>query len=131
MAHVLLHRKPVFVEFERRRELAFNLNTEILIRDVLGPNSSLWETVGEVKDEVTGEMRRTLNVNLNNLRVYLWAALQEDAERHSENLTLREAGALLSRRKWVTEAVYAIAEALKQYYGDDPQGEASAPAASA
>jgi len=123
----VIQRKPVYIELDRRRQLTFNLNTEIMIRDVSGRGSSLWETVGESKDAETGEVRRTLDVNLDNLRTYLWAALYEDAEKRGEKLTIEDVGRMLSRRKWVTAAVYAISEAMNQYYGDT-EGEAEAPA---
>lgn len=129
MSSVMLMKKPIFVEFDRRRAVVFNLNTEILIRNAGGKDSSLWETIGEAKDPETGEIKRTLDVNLANLRLYLWAALQEDAHRRGETLTLEDVGALLAKRKWVTQAVVAISDALNQYYGDDPEGEDAAPAA--
>jgi hypothetical protein len=78
-------------------------------------------------DPKTGETRRTLDVNLENMRLYLWAALQEDAQRAGELLTMEDVGAMLTRRAWVTRAVTSITEALNQYYGDDPTGEANAP----
>lgn len=127
---VLIQRKPIFVDFDRRRQLVFNLNTEILIRGGGGQGASLWDTVGETVDPKTGDISRTLDVNLENLRLYLWAALTEDAVKHGELLTLDEVGALLVKRRWVTKAVMAITEALNQYYGDDPSGEAPAPLAS-
>ena len=130
MASVTLIRKPIFVDFDRRRQIVFNLNTEILIRNAGGENSSLWSTIGE-RQNAEGKMERVLDVNLENLRLYLWAALQEDASRHSETITVEDVGALLARRKWVTHAVVAITEALGQYYGDDPSGEIDAPAVSA
>jgi len=125
---VVLMKKPIYVDFDRRRQLVFNLNTEILIRNAGGKDSALWETIGERKNPETGETELTLDVNLGTLRLYLWAALQEDAQRHNEGLTVEEVGALLARRKWVTLAVKAITEALGQYYGDDPEGEEPAPA---
>jgi hypothetical protein len=122
-----LLKSPIFVDFDRRRQVVFNLNTEILIRAAGGKRASLWETVGE-QVNAAGETERLLDVNLENLRLYLWAALQEDALRHDQLMTLTDVGAILARRKWVTKAVVAVGEALKQYYGDDP-GEAPAPAA--
>lgn len=119
----MISKKPIFVDFDRRREVVFNLNTEILIRNAGGENSSLWKTIGETKDETTGDVRRTLDVNLENLRLYLWAAFQAAARAHSEALTQEEVGELLTRRKWVIPAVQAITEALNQYYGDEPLGE--------
>lgn len=131
MGTVVLFKKPIHVDLDRRRQVVFNLNTEILIRNAGGKDSALWETVAETLDPETGKVSRTLDVNIENLRLYLWAALQEDAQRHGEQLTVEDVGAVLSRRKWVTTAVVAITEALQQYYGDDPAGETPAPAASA
>jgi hypothetical protein len=31
-----------------------------------------------------------------------------------------DVGGLLTKRRWVTQAVVAITEALNQYYGDEP-----------
>lgn len=128
MGTVTLFKNPIYVEFDRRRQLVFNLNTEILIRNAGGAKSSLWETIAEARNPETGEIERTLDVNLENLRLYLWAALQEDATAHGETLTLEEVGSLLTRRKWVTLTISAITQALNQYYGDDPAGEETAPA---
>jgi hypothetical protein len=130
MNPVTLFKKPIFVEFDRRRQLVFDLNTEIIIRQAGGENSSLWQTIGERTDPKTGKVEHTLDVNLENLRLYLWAAMQEDAKANGQTLALDEVGTMLKRRKWVIKAVEAITEALRQYYGDDPQGEADAPAAS-
>jgi hypothetical protein len=130
MGTVVIFKKPIFVDFDRRREVVFNLNTEILIRNAGGKDSSLWDTIGETKDEATGQISRTLDVNVENLRLYLWAALQGDARARGEALTIEDVGALLSRRKWVIPAVRAISEALNQYYGDEPAGETPAPAVS-
>jgi hypothetical protein len=120
----MIQKTPIYVDFDRRRQLVFNLNTEILIRGAGGRDCALWETVGEHKDEKTGEVSRSLDVNLENLRVYLWAALQDDARAHGETLTVDDVGKLLARRKWITQAVLQMGDALNQYYGDDPKGEA-------
>jgi hypothetical protein len=120
MASVTILKAPIFVDFDRRRQVVFNLNTEILIRNAGGKDSSIWETIGETKDAETGVVKRTLDVNVENLRMYLWAAFQEDARAHSESLTMEDVGALLTRRKWVTQAVVAITAGLNQYYGDEP-----------
>jgi hypothetical protein len=131
MASVSILKKPIYVDFDRRRQIVFNLNTEILIRQQGAGESSLWSTIGERENPKTGAVERMLDVNLENLRLYLWATLQPDAASHDEQLTLEDVGALLTRRKWVTRAVLAITEALSQYYGDDPAGETNAPAVSA
>ncbi len=110
----MLSRKPIYIDLDRRREIVFNLNTEILIREEGKGASSLWESIGVETDPETGEEKKLLDVNLENLRVYLWAALFEDAKKHGE---------ILTHRKYVTEAVLRITEALRLYYGDD-EGEA-------
>jgi hypothetical protein len=120
MASVTILKAPIFVDLDRRRTVVFNLNTEILIRNAGGQDSSLWKTIGEIKDAETGEVKRTLDVNLENLRLYLWAALQDGLQRAGETLTVDEVGALLTKRRWVTTAVVAITQALNQYYGDEP-----------
>ncbi len=128
MASVVILKKPVFVDFDRRREVVFNLNTEILIKSAGGKDAALWETIGKRVNSKTHKEENILDVNLENLRLYLWAALQHDARRVGEALTIEDVGALLVKRRWVTQAVKAISEAMRQYYGDDPQGEANAPA---
>jgi hypothetical protein len=115
----MIQKAPIFVDLDRRRTVVFNVNTEILIRNAGGKDASLWETIGETKD-ADGNINRTLDVNLENLRLYLWAALQDGLQRAGETLTVDEVGALLTRRKWVTQAVVAITRALNQYYGDEP-----------
>ena len=119
----MLSRKPVFVDLDRRREIVFNLNTEILIREAGKGSESLWEQIGIERDADSGEEKKTLDVNLQNLRVYLWAALQADCRSRGEMLTVEDVGALLTRRKYVTRAVEGISEALQLYYGED-EGEA-------
>jgi hypothetical protein len=120
----MISKKPIYVDFGRRRELCMNLNAEILIRNT-APGATLWETIGVETDPETGKQKRTLDVNLDNLKVYLWALLQDDARRNGEKLTIDEVGAMITRRVWVTEAVVAITSALAAYYGDEP-GEATA-----
>ncbi len=115
-----IQKAPIFVDFDRRRTVVFNLNTEILIRNAAAKGTSLWETIGETTDSETGEVKRTLDVNLENLRLYLWAALQDGSQRVGETLTVDEVGALLTKRRWVTQAVVAITAGLNQYYGDEP-----------
>jgi hypothetical protein len=127
----MIQNTPIFIDLDRRRQVIFNLNTEILIRGNAGKNAPLWETIGESTDPETGKPTRTLDVNLGNLRTYLWAALQEDAQRHDELLTPVEVGAMLVHRSQVKVAVEALTTALMQYYGDEPAGETHAPAAGA
>jgi hypothetical protein len=120
----MITKKPIYIDLDRRRELCMNLNTEILIRNTAEPGASLWKTIGVESDPETGKEKRTLDVNLDNLKVYLWALLQDDARTHNEKLTVDEVGGLITRRSWVTEAVVKITAALAGYYGDDAQGEA-------
>jgi hypothetical protein len=119
---MMIQKAPIYVDLDRRREIVFDLNTEILIKAAGKQGSSLWETIGVTTDP-TGKESRSLDVNLENLRTYLWAALQADAKRRGEIITEDEVGALLKRRVWVTRAVLEISKALQQYYGDEP-GEA-------
>ncbi len=123
----MIQKTPIYIDLDRRRELSFNLNTEILIRGALPAGASLWETIG-VEAGADGKEKRTLDVNLDNLRVYLWAALQDDAKAAGEKLTLEDVGRMMTRRKWVTQAVVKLTAALAAYYGDEP-GEAPAPPA--
>lgn len=124
----MIQKTPIFVELDRRRRLTMNLNTEILIRTAGGAGKALLGTVGKRKDEATGEDVPVLGVDLENLRLYLWAALQADAAEHGEVMTQDEVGALMTKRKHVTEALAALMVAIAQYYGDEPKGEAAAPA---
>lgn len=119
----MIDKTPIYVDFDRRRQVVFNLNTEILIRANGGKESSIWETIGTRLNEETGKQERMLDVNLENLRLYLWAAIHADAVKRGETLTIEDVGELLTRRKWITQAVMAITQALNQYYGDEPEGE--------
>jgi len=119
-----LQTKPIYVELGRRRQIVFDLNTEILIRGAGKGESSLWDTIGEFTDEKSGEIKRKLDVNLENLRVYLWAALAVDSAQNGELLSIEDVGGLIRHRSQVTAAVLAVAEALGQYYGDGAPGEA-------
>lgn len=126
----MIQKTPIFIDLDRRRRVVFNLNTEILIRSAGKRNASIFETIGEAKDPETGETKRSLDVDVENLRVYLWAAIQEDAERHNETLSLADVGALLTNKIRIGKAVVAVTRGLAAYYGDGPDepGEASAPA---
>jgi hypothetical protein len=114
----MITKKPIYVDMDRRRELCMNLNTEILIRDAAEPGATIWKTIG-----VDDAGKRTLDVDLGNLRIYLWAMLQDDARARGEKLTVEDVGQLITRRAWVARAVVAVAAALNAYYGDEP-GEA-------
>lgn len=113
----MITKTPIYVDLDRRRELAMNLNTEITIRNTT-PGASLWETIG-VETDAEGKEKRTLDVNLDNLKVYLWAMLQDDAKGRGEKLTVDDVGKLITRRAWVARAVVAITAALAAYYGDE------------
>ncbi len=123
----MIQKTPIFVDLDRRHRVVFNLNTEILIRGAGKRNASIFETIGEETDPETGEIKRVLDVDVENLRVYLWAAIQEDAQRHNETLSLEDVGALLTNKSRISNAVVAVTRALAAYYGDEP-GEADAPA---
>ena len=118
----MIDKTPIYIELDRRREVVFNLNTEILIRSACASedSTSLCSTVGERVNPKTGEPERVLDVNLNNLRVYLWAALQQDARARDEKLTIEDVGQLITQRRFVTRALLALTQALKVYYGDAP-----------
>ncbi len=117
----MIQKMPIYIDLDRRRQLVFNLNTEILIRNAGGQEKGILETIGKNEDDTP-----ILSVNLENLRLYLWAAIQEDAR--LEKLTIEDVGRLIQTRHAATEATGAILSAISAYYGDGP-GEALAPAA--
>lgn len=113
---------PIFLDLDRRRELVFDLNAEALIQGVNADIGGLWTKVGEKKNPKTGKMEDALDVNLENLRTYLWASLYRDARERGELLTLEDVGAFIDRRRKVTLAFIAVRAALDRYYGreDEP-----------
>jgi len=113
-------RTPVYIELDRRRELVFDLNTEALIQGANPGDLSLWMKIGEKKDEKTGEVKDTLDVNLQNLRTYLWACLYRDSRENDELLTLEDVGALINTQKRCTIAFLKVRQAMNQYYGHEP-----------
>jgi hypothetical protein len=117
MQTLVLYKEPIFVDFDRRRRVEINLGTEILIRNAGGKNTPAWEEVGQRVDPETGEKEYALAVNEDNLRLYLWAALQEDAKAHSETLTIEDVRWLGERHNWAQQGVVAVRRALNQYYG--------------
>ena len=119
----MIQKAPIFVDLDRRRQIAFNLNTEILIRNAGGTGKRVLETIGKRINEETGNEEPVLSVNPENLRLYLWAALQEDAQRHNETLTIEDVGALLTRKRQAADATVSVLVGLHAYYGDEP-GEA-------
>ena len=124
----MLDNTPIFMDLGdgRRRRLAMNANTEILIKRAGGCDVSLVDTVGKRHNEATGEDETVLDVNVENVRLYLWACLQSAAP--SDPLTQEEVGALLTKRSMIGEAIAALLILRTQYYGEDPKGEAPAPA---
>ena len=118
-------KSPTFIELDRRRELAFNLLTEARIQSKQKPGSSLLESIGEFTDEKTGEVKKKLRLNLENLAVYLWAALYDDAHKRGELLDVEDVGRLINRKKKADAAYDALSAAMRAYYGydEDEQGE--------
>jgi hypothetical protein len=121
MQNVVLYKEPIFVDFDRRRRVEINLGSEILIRNAGGKEAPAWEEVGHRINPATGEREWALAVNEDNLRLYLWAALQEDAKAHSETLTMEDLRWLSERHNWAEQGVLAIRRALNQYYGGASQ----------
>jgi len=112
---------PVYVELDQRRELVFDLNTEALIQGAGKRDASLWAKIGEVKDEKTGELCDKLDVNVENLRLYLWACLYRDMKDRGELLTVEDVGALIDNRKKATAAFIAVRASMNSYYGRDDE----------
>lgn len=108
---------PVFLDLDRRRELIFDLNTEALIQGANANIGGLLTKIGEETDPKTGKLREKMDVNLDNLRVYLWAALYRDAHERGELLTIEDVGRLIDRRRKVTLAYFAMRAVLDRYYG--------------
>jgi hypothetical protein len=113
-------KKPIFVELDRRREVRFNLLTEARIQGAKKLGSALWDVVGEYRD-ASGELKKKLNLNLENFSVYLWAALYEDAHRCGELLTVEDVGNLIDHHRKSNAAYDALSLALIGYYGDEDQ----------
>ncbi|MGA7887610.1 MAG: hypothetical protein WCA44_17890 [Acidobacteriaceae bacterium] len=124
----MLDNTPVFIDLDKRRRLAMNVNTEILIKKAGGLDAPLVDTIGKRRNETTGEDEAVLEVNIENVRLYLWACLQ--SANPAEALTLEEVGALMRKRSKIAEAIAALVVLRAQYYGDggDDKGEADAPA---
>ncbi len=121
MQNPVLYKEPIFVDFDRRRRVEINLGTEILIRNAGGKEAPAWEEVGHRINPATGERECALAVNEDNLRLYLWAALQDDAKAHGETLTLDDLRWLSDRHNWAQQGVVAVRRALNQYYGGPRQ----------
>lgn len=118
---------PIYAELDARRRLEFNLNTEILIRKHVASGSGLWDSVGEFVD-TDGKRKVRHDINLENLRVYLWATLAEAARIDGDpfSLSLEDVGMLIRHKRKATHAFIAVSQTLKQYYGDAEPGEAPA-----
>jgi hypothetical protein len=121
----MIEKMPIYVTLGRRRELTMNLNTEIVIKTA-GGTRGLFDTIGKRVNE-EGEEEPILEVNAENLRIYLWAMILPDAKAHGEKLTVEDVGALITRKRLAAEAVAAVSLALARYLGDDPVGETNAP----
>ena len=120
----MIQKMPIYIDLDRRRQVIFNLNTEILIRNAGGNGGGVLETVG-MKKNAAGEDEPILRVNPENLRLYLWAAIQEDMQ-PDERLKIEDVGRIIKTRRAATDATAAIITAIAAYYGDEP-GEAQAP----
>jgi hypothetical protein len=116
-------KSPIFVDLDRRRELIFDLNTEALIQGAGKRDSALWTKIGEKKDPKTGEIKDTLDLNVENLRIYLWACLYRDMRANGELLTQDDIGALVNNRRKATAVFLAVREAMSRYYGRDEEEE--------
>lgn len=110
---------PIYLDLDCRRELVFDLNTEALIQGASKRDASLWTKIGEEKDPKTGELRDKLDVNVENLRTYLWACLYRDTRARGELLTPEDIGAMVGHRKKATLAFLAVRAAMDRYYGKD------------
>jgi hypothetical protein len=117
----MIKKLPLYVDLDRRRELTFNLNTEITICSAGGQGARVLETVGTNHNEETGEDEPILRVNGENLRLYLWAALLADAQRQNEKLTIEDVGGLIDNSQAATDAAAKVLIGLNQYYGDQPK----------
>ena len=120
----MIHKMPIYIDLDRRRQVIFNLNTEIVIRNAGGNGKGVLETIGKNVNKETGDEELVLGVNSENLRLYLWAAIQEDGK--GDRLTVEDVGRLIDSKKSATAATSAILTAIAAYYGDEP-GEAPAP----
>ena len=124
----MLSTTPILITLDRTRELCFDLNAEIMVRNARAAAADLVTDIGTRRNPKTGTEERALQVNLDNLRRYLWAALARDCRRHDELLTLDQVGELIRHRSQVNTALAAVLAALDAYYGADA-GEHTAPAA--
>lgn len=118
-----LSRAPIYAKLDRPRELRFNLNSAILLRDAGFDAKPI--TVKEGEDERGGHYR----VDLASLRAHLWAALQFDAHRKGEELTIEQAGELLDENDDIVPVVGLVQQALLRFFGQEvgAEGEARAP----
>ena len=122
----MIQKMPIYIDLDRKRRIIFNLNTEILIRNGGGDGKGILETIGVRPNKDTGKDEPILRVNPENLRLYLWAAIQEDGKSTADKLTLEDVGRLINSKRAATDATGAIITAIAAYYGDEP-GEAQAP----
>lgn len=116
-----LSREPIYVELGgRQRELRFNANAFILLRDV-----------GYELKPLTEKVESGRRVMLDSLRAYLWAALAKDARDNKEALSLDQVGDFLAEDKDILPSLNQVNKALLRFYGQEPKPEGEAKAAAA
>jgi hypothetical protein len=131
---VQLRTTPVTLSLgERTFTLRFNLNAALLIREAGKDGADVWEQIGEKpvpKGAPKGtEPEKLFRVDYEKLRVYLWAMLQDGANKRGEELTIEAVGELIEQRDDVMRAAAAVAEEIARWYGV-PLGKTPTPRAS-
>ena len=118
--------EPIYLELDgdRRREVAYTMGSEILLR-TRGYNGA--QMMERMSDSEAGEKR--YRVNLMVVAEYLFAVLQRDAHRNGEMLERQDLDHLVTSNDQVTEIITKISKALRRYYGmaDEPTGEVAPP----
>jgi hypothetical protein len=114
---VQLRTTPVTLSLgERTFTLRFNLNAALLIREAGKDGADVWEQIGEKpvpKGAPKGtEPEKLFRVDYEKLRVYLWAMLQDGANKRGEELTIEAVGELIEQRDDVMCAAAAVAEEI-------------------
>ena len=115
---------PFFVDLDKRRPIEFNLNTERMIFKHKERDSALVEVVEEIVGE-DGKPKVKHDINLDNLAIYLWAAITEGARIAGEPVlfTIDDVGALVSGKRKATNAYLALRLLMARYYGDAETGK--------